>query len=164
MLSYRYGYFRHIQIRMSQDCLTFIMAIYILGEMVILLNWPQEPDDQIWTMSNALATPTLVHVKRLWIVWQVPNIVEMNGPKHSDCSLTDDIFKLIPFNEKLSYSDCYLMELCSLRTNFHEITIKIRWRENTYPYSKVNGCTVEILEWINTYKSCFIMDVISFPY
>ena len=38
------------------------------------------------------------------------------------------------------------------------------WDEITYPFPNLNGCTVEVWEWIGIFIPHFIMDVITYPY
>ena len=35
--------------------------------------------------------------------------------------------------------------------------------EITYPFSNVNGFTVEVLEWISNFTPFFMMDMITYP-
>ena len=38
------------------------------------------------------------------------------------------------------------------------------WEEITYPFPNLNGCTIEVWEWISYFTPHIIMDVITYPY
>ena len=38
------------------------------------------------------------------------------------------------------------------------------WKEISYPFQNVNGCTVDVLEWISNFFSHFKMDVPTYPW
>ena len=38
------------------------------------------------------------------------------------------------------------------------------WDEITYLFPNLNGCTVEVLEWIDNFISLFLKDVVTYPY
>ena len=37
------------------------------------------------------------------------------------------------------------------------------WDDNTYPFSNLNGCTIEIWKWIRNFIPHFIKDIITYP-